>query len=187
VGFFSFVDCIVGQKASLDKNTFLSFGRLSSMQWHNSNRLPISADSWLWMCWIKSFCTWPSPDSHVWNRLYRSAKILRLLMRRFSYIRSTVFPCSFSFLFTWHPEKWVTLGKSSFIAGIGEESEHPLIMISSRRMRMPIFFMTSSGLNTNRTFGVFYFYCNLSAFHSNHIATWIHTHNNILTNYHNGL
>jgi len=26
-----------------------------------------------------------------------------------------------------------------------------------------------------------------SAFHSNHIATWIHTQNNILTDYHNGL
>jgi hypothetical protein len=81
------------------------------MQRHNSNRLHISTDSKCWMCSIKSFCMWPSPDSHARNRLYRLAKILRVLMRRFSYIRSTLFSLSFSVLCPWHPAMRVTLGK----------------------------------------------------------------------------
>lgn len=157
VGFFGFLDCIESQKASLVKQKFLIIWGLSSMQWQNSNRPPISTDSRFWMCWINSFCIWPSPDSHVRNTLYRSAKIPRVLMRGFSYIRSTVFPSPSQFFVLDNQTSGLHLERGSFIAAIVEGSEHPPIKISSRKMRLPIFFLTGSGLSITRISNSVYF------------------------------
>jgi hypothetical protein len=78
-------------------------------------------------------------------------------MRRFSYIRPTEFPSPSHFLVLNIETSGLHSDRSSFISDIAEDSKHTSIKISSRKMQLPIFFMTINGLSIIRTVHSVYF------------------------------